>query len=479
MKQLKYILFGLIGLIFGGCNLLEVDTVSDITNEDYWQSPGDVESYLYGVYSQFRDLQNTTNYFEDRGDSFVPGMEGGPSNAWNQNLTAQNAPNWIDFYKVIQHCNMVIKYTGPMNFGIEADKNRLLAETYFMRAHTYFSLLRIWGDVPIELEPTENDNKDKLPRSPVADVMAQVLSDVNKAIELFPEEGYKNKSRASKPASYALKADALLWKAKVLAGGNADLEAAIEAADKAGAGLTLETAFENIFANDKKNGKEVIFSIYFEKDEKDGQYGKQLKPRDIFVQDAVNKNDIPYAQSGARSQYAPSPKLLAVFDEFSSDIRRSKSIITAVTAANTVIGVFDNKFRGSTSSGNRYYDSDIIIYRLAEMILFKAEALAALGRVNEAITELNKIRSRAGIPAYAGPVDKNAVESTILKERFREFYLELKRWPDLLRFHYAGTIDVYDEVPNLNGKSVPLYSPIPKTQIDRNPNLVQTEGYTE
>ena len=52
-----------------------------------------------------------------------------------------------------------------------------------------------------------------------------------------------------------------------------------------------------------------------------------------------------------------------------------------------------------------------------------------------------------------------------------------QRWPDLLRFHAAGTINVYNEVPNLNGKNVPLYFPIPKTQIDLNPNLVQTDGY--
>ncbi len=466
--------------LFASCEkLLEVDTVSDITNDDYWQNQGDMESYLLGIYDQFRNLNNNTNYFEDRGDSFVPGMEGGPSNAWNQNLTDQNAPNWLSFYGVIQHCNLLLKYSDKIEFGVQADKNRILAETYFIRAHTYFSLLRIWGDVPLELEPTESDSKPQLARSSKDDVMAQILNDLSKSIELFPENGFKNKSRASKPAAYALKADVLLWKAKVLNGTDADLEEVITAADAAQVGTSLEEDFGKIFEDGSKKGKEIIFSIYMQRDEKGDHYSSQLKPRDVFVQNAINVNDIAFARSGARSQYAPSPKLRNAFNEYTSDIRTSKSIIEAIAPGNVSIGWFDNKMRGSVNTGNRYYDSDIVVYRLAEMILFKAEALAALNRTGEAIDELDKVRARAKIGAYTGATGKIAVERAILQERFREFYLELKRWPDLLRFHFGGTIDVYGEVPNLSGTTVPLYSPIPKIQIDRNPNLEQTEGYNK
>jgi len=61
-------------------------------------------------------------------------------------------------------------------------------------------------------------------------------------------------------------------------------------------------------------------------------------------------------------------------------------------------------------------------------------------------------------------------------------YLERKRWPDLLRFHFGGTIDVYEFVPNLKSRAddgirVPLYLAIPLRDIDINPNLEQTEGY--
>ena len=477
MQRIKKIVLILGVFTLGSCQLTEVDTVSDITNEQYWSTQGDVESYLFGIYSKMRDEQNSTYRFEDRGDSFVPGLESGLSTAWNQNLTPQNAPDWLGYYNLIHHCNLLLKYGADMEFQVEAEKNQILAETYFIRAFTYFNLLRTWGDVPIELEPTESASKNQLPRSPKSEVMAQILADIESALELFPGDGLITKSRASKASTYALKADALLWKAKVLGGGEADLLAVITSADAASEGLSLESDFSQIYDSENKNGVEVIFSLHFEVDEKSDHYARNLKPRDIFVQDAVNFEALPYARSGARSNYMPSPKIIAAFEEHPDDIRRDASIIEAIAQDGSVIGTFDNKMRGIVVAENREYDSDIIVYRLAEMILFKAEALAALNRTAEAVVELNKIRNRAQIGDYSGVTDKSAVELEILKERHREFFLELKRWPDLLRFHFAGTVDVYNQVPNLKGTDVPLYFPISVVQIDRNPNLEQTEGY--
>lgn len=479
MKSLIKLYLVILGsLMLSSCEkLLDLENVSDITNDDYWETQGDVESYLFGIYANYRNLVNTTTHFEDRGDTFVPGMEGGASNAWNHNLTPQNAPNWGSFYTVIQHCNLLITYSEGVPFNDQATKNTLLAEAYFIRAHSYFSLLRIWGDVPLEIVPTENDVKEKLPRASQQEVMQQVLSDVDQAIALFPEQSNYDKNRASKSAASALKADALLWKVKVLEGTSAELEEVVTQADLASQGATLEDDFAKIYDQENKKGKEVIFALHFHRDEQGNHYSDRLKPRDIFVQDAVNREDIAYARSGARSQYAPSPKLQDAFLENPSDIRTAHSYVTAITAQEKVIGVFDNKMRGSVNAGNRYYDDDLIVYRLAEMILFKAEAFAALGKTEDAIAELNKIRERAEIGPYSGANTKQAVEKAILQERFREFYLELKRWPDLIRYHHAGTIDVYQQVPNLVGKSVPLFSPIPQTEIDRNTLLEQTNGY--
>ena len=96
---------------------------------------------------------------------------------------------------------------------------------------------------------------------------------------------------------------------KVLEGTPAELEEVVTQADLARQGTTLEDDFAKIYDQENKKGKEVIFALHFHRDEQGNHYSDRLKPRDIFVQDAVNREDIAYARSGARSQYAPSTKI--------------------------------------------------------------------------------------------------------------------------------------------------------------------------
>lgn len=465
-----------IGINSGCKKILDAEPVSSITNESYWKAEGDVTGYITGINSDFRNLMNTTLYFEDRSDVFVAGLEGPVSTAWAQNLTGANAPNWIDFYNIIHHCNLVLKHAPNVTGGATANVKRAMAQAHFMRAHVYFSLIRIWGDVPLVLAPTESSAGELPSRAPAAAVMDQILSDIELAISLFPENGFQNKNRASKPATYALKADALLWKSKVLQGGPADLEGVITAVNQAlASGVSLLPDFSKIHATDQRKNAEIIFSLYFLRDEKSDQYGSRLKPRDIFVASATNVAEVPFSRNGSRSVYAPSTKIMSIFADI--DVRKTNSFVTAVNAGNTVMGIFDNKFRGTLHPDDRYFENEIVIYRAAEMFLFKAEALAALNRMAEAKVELDVVRARAGLEPYTGELDKISFERELLNERGREFWLELKRWPDLIRFHHGGSINIYAEVPNLTGTQVPLFSPIPDTQIFLNPNLKQTEGY--
>ncbi|MDR0692181.1 MAG: RagB/SusD family nutrient uptake outer membrane protein [Prevotellaceae bacterium] len=468
-------------LLSVGCNeLLDVKVTSYITNDSYWQGEGDVTGYMNGIYVDLRDQMNATyGHREERSDAFVAGLEGSVSNAWAQNLTDANAPSWGSYYTLNHHCNLVIKY-GPTTEPNTANVKRAVASAYVLRAYNYFMLIRIWGDVPIVLEPTESNSIPLPVRAPAADVMTQILNDIEEAIKLFPENGYVDKNTVSKPVAYALKADALLWKNKVLGGTNQDLLDAIDAADQVlASGVNLLPNFADVFSVDNKKNEEIIFALYFGREEKSDHYGSRLKPRDIFVNTAQNKNNLAYAvQTRARSVYAPSDAIKNIYTS-ANDVRKAASVITAIDASSNVIGSFDNKFRGKDydGAGDRYYEDDLIIYRAAEMILFKAEALAALDRIPEAIVELQKIRDRAHSGTYTGATDKRSVEREILDERFRELWLEQRRWPDLVRFHYGNTINVYNEVPNLVGKTIPLFYPILQTEINLNPNLDQTTGY--
>ena len=89
------------------------------------------------------------------------------------------------------------------------------------------------------------------------------------------------------------------------------------------------------------------------------------------------------------------------------------------------------------------------------------------------------MRVRAGNGPYIGATDKASVELEIFKERGREMFFENKRWYDIVRFHYGGTIDAYTYVPNLVGKTIPLFWPLAASVLAANTSLKQTTGYPE
>ena len=209
-------------------------------------------------------MYNTSYYGEDRGDSFKAGEIGPVSVAWSQQLLESNAPSYRNAYGCIYHANLLFHQIENLNFEDEAEKNRIKAQCHFLRAYTYFLLVRSWGDVPIVTEPTLSDDVELVPRSSKEDVVKLILEDLQSALSLFPEEGYRDKNYASKPAAYAMRADVLMWKAKVLKGGKNDFLQAIKdigEVEKSGVGLLDEYA--DVFKNDNKKNKEIIFSFLF------------------------------------------------------------------------------------------------------------------------------------------------------------------------------------------------------------------------
>ena len=86
------------------------------------------------------------------------------------------------------------------------------------------------------------------------------------------------------------------------------------------------------------------------------------------------------------------------------------------------------------------------------------------------------MRKRASVADFAS-TDKQTLEKEILDERGRELFNENKRWWDLVRFHKGGTINVYNVVPNLKGKTTPLYWPVATRVLALNAQIKQTDGY--
>lgn len=479
MKKI-WILLWVVCCSFYSCDLLDVEPVSTITSQSFWKNSGDAKAYLTGIYNKVRALNNTTLYGEDRGDAFKAGEIGPTTNAWAQNLLESNAPSYRDAYNIIHHTNLLLYKIEDLVFTTDAEKNRIKAETYFLRAYTYFFLVRVWGDTPVLLDPILSDKVELKPRSPKEDVMKQILADIEQALSLFPEEGYVNKNFSSKPATYALKADALLWKAKVLKGGDSDLNEAINAINQVGnSGVELLSSYASVFDNANKKNNEIIFSLYFERYETGNLLiATNTTSRTDNLSMAVNLADAATSPNQSRHVYAPSQKVRTVYLKNPSDLRYKSAMIDLVDKDGDLILTQTNKFRGKAYTDDRYFDDDLIVYRWADLILLRAEANAALNKITEALSDLNTIRERAGLEAYNGPKDKMSVEKELCDERLRELFIEQKRWYDLVRFHAGGAIDIYKEVPNLNEKNgYPLYWPINYNDMVLNDQLKQTEGY--
>ncbi|WP_207510414.1 RagB/SusD family nutrient uptake outer membrane protein [Longitalea luteola] len=476
-------------LIGTGCEkLVDAKMESNITEADYFSNESDFEPYVVGIYMYLRGsartgLQNITGiannitYGTERGEELVPALNSRFTQAWTHNITpTTGAFDYTNWYKAIGNCNLLLARIEDFEFTNEDVKKRVMAETYSLRAFIYFSLIRIIGDTPLMLEAITNEHVPELPRSKATDVMKQIIADLDQAIALYPQKTIPSKYRFSYVAAQALKADAKLWSAKVLGGGASDFNDAIAAVaevEKTG-GLSLRADFKEVTTT--RANSEIIVAAYFNRDESYNNYAVNALPYESGITGATNKDSLPYCNTTSNGQgaYQISPRSRALFA--SNDKRIPFTWVTERQGTTPKIS-WITKLPGNKYADDRVPDNDIILYRLGEVYLMAAEAYAGIDNTTKAIEYLNRIRNRAGIGNYTGATDKPSVEREILDERGRELFFENKRWHDLVRFHKGGTIDVYTYVPNLVGKTTPLFWPLAANVMANNGELRQTDGY--
>jgi len=473
-KKLIKLSLIIIALISFSCDdLLDVTIRSSITGEIFWQTENDFNPYVTGIYARLRSHMDNFAFSEDRGEMWKQGYNARFSDYWAHKITPANTGDWTSFYGTIGHCNLLLEKIEPFTFNNTANKNRIKAEALAQRAFTYFYLAKIWGDVPLVLKSVVDEKEPLYERTPVADVFKQINTDIDLALSLFPEAGYVDKYRFSKPAVYALKADVKMWTAKVLNGGATDLNAAIAAISEVeSSGVALQSTYASVF-DSRKNG-EIIFSMYLNRSEYTSSAYTNCLLRFDTSAGADNASDLPMSLVGQQA-YVLSPEALALFAKFPADKRIARTYIPEIMKGVTK-NYWPNKFIGTKYSDDRVPDSDFIIYRLSDMLLLKAEAYAALNQIDNALLNLNKVRTRAGIPAFT-ETSKALVEKEILDERGRELFNEMKRWWDLVRAHKSGVVDIYQYIPNLKGKTTPIYWAVHVNVMAKNSKLVQTQGY--
>jgi starch-binding outer membrane protein, SusD/RagB family len=487
-SKIKYIfLVMLLSLQFSCNNWIELLPPTGLIREEYWKSKEDVESVMMGAYQSFAALDGTLFQFgEMRADmvSYGVNLGGDQRNIMDGNIYPENGmASWSSFYKIINYANEVIK-NAPLVQEIDESYTDyqlqgILSEAYFIRNLAYFYLVRIFKDVPYIVEPSENDAANfYFPKSDGDEILKTALKELI-ANRDFAIADYRTleetKGRATKAAFDALIADIALWLF--------DYETCIKYTD-------------NILANEKYVLLPNVrwFEIFYPGNSLEGIFEFQLdqsksQSNATFGLTNYNQN---------RANYVPSPKTypMFAFDYESKEMYRGEqATIKKYGEDNYIIWKYVGRAPDGSSlrTGTETSSCNWIVYRYADIMLMKAEALSQLERYSEALQLINDIRERADVTPVVIANSKTAFEDAILNERALELAYEGKRWFDLLRMgrrnNYARKSDlislIIQKVPSTQKRILatkltnPLgwYMPISKSEIERNPALVQNPFY--
>jgi len=494
MKNLykKLICISIIVLSLISCTEnLNLTPISQISNASFWTNENDAEGAVYGMYVDMRT--QAADYFfnwgEARSDIWIQNFGMDASNtlyAFLNSLSRSNpGPGWTGMYSTLHSANLILKYVPGISFSSEARKNSVLAQAYTMRAFLYFIMTRTWGDLAIVTEPTEGYDPGTIfkERSSQADVFALIKDDIDKALQLFPDNSYPSgRNIWSKPAANALKGDVYLWTAKRMNGGNTDFTTALNALNEVETSdVTLLPVFSDIFAYNNKGNKEIIMAVKFLMNESPSHriYGGVTginAPTAPSTDQAVIDKISPFSGKDVYWQISP-----AITAQFNADDQRTDA--TFIVVNKTVDGVTswmyncDQKYPGIISANVRQAYDDVILYRYADILLMKAEAKNGLGQDPSA--DINKVRQRAYGDNFAAHEFVNGTQAqndeVILRERLFELLQEGKRWWDLVRFGKA-----FELVPALKdkaGQDYLLLWPLGESILSLESKMTENPGY--
>lgn len=470
---------------FSCSDWMDLKPPQGLIREEFWKTKEDVEAVIMGAYESFAVMDaDLFKYGEIRGDMVKGDINQSldEQKIMESNIYPDNGMcNWSKFYQVINYCNEVIKFAPEVQAIDNTFSDYLLygylSEAYFLRSLSYFYLVRIFQDVPLALEPTENDAIDVyLPKTDGNLVLESITNDLLEARNYATIDGYPTlaeiKGRATKGAIDALLADIALW--------TFDYEACIR-------------HVENIQATDlyELMPSAKWFEIYYPGNSLEGIFEFQ------FDNSLNQKNNMYGITQRYGYNYDPSDRALEIFGKkYTRELYRGEDAsIKKYSESDFIIWKYVGRAPdGETErSGIDQNSCNWIVYRYADVLLMKAEALSQLGRFAESLQIINMIRNRADVPLLNLPNSQTAYEDAILEERALELAFEGKRWFDLLRMGTRNDYSRKDKLIEIIVRNVPStqkrilatkltnpqgwYLPIYDSEIERNKNLVQNPYY--
>ena len=376
--------------------------------------------------------------------------------------------------------------------GASADTVRLFkTEARFLRAFQYAVMMDIFGTPPF-IDETELAAGTYPQQKSRADLFKYIESEL-KAIEpLLPAPRANEYGRADKAAAWSLLARIYL-NGKVYTGADKYTEAITYSKKVIDAGYSLINDYKQLMlADNQLNTSEFIFTINYDGNHTQN-YGGTTFLTHASIGGSINPSDfgVDYTWSGLRTTKALVSKFPAAGKadsraQFYTDGQNLEIKSQTVYTDGYAIVKYKNKTRGGVSGSNQtFVDIDFPVFRLPEMYLIYAEAVArngAGGDATTAISYINTIRTRAygGTSGNWSAADFNL--DNILDERARELYWEGFRRTDLIRYgRFTNASYIWPFKGGVaGGVAVDDYRnlyPLPSSDITANPALKQNAGY--
>lgn len=496
MNRFKTLVLGLIvAFSVTSCeDWLYLEPQDTIIVQEYWNSKEEVHAAVMGLYSSI--ISDHPELFFKWGEIRCEMVKSDVYSDYTyvnngDILPTLNVVKWAPLYRTINQCNTVIVKAPEVR---EKDASftstmldNYLAEAYALRALMYFYLTRYYGEVPLVLDPTLDDTKDfKVAKSTQPEIFAQIESDL-KFAETRAAETYDDlehdKGRVTTATINTIQADLYLWME--------DYESSVDACNK-----VINTGRFGLVPNDDFwfttlyhdcNSVEGIFELQYT--------SEYLNPFLI----TLGSNRLFYANPEVLETYFP---INVYLPADSADIRGDGCSYRS--SYNYIlwkyIGVDRQDPKAQDEASSNFY-----IYRYADLLLMKAEALAmrnAEGDLEMSLRLVNQIRNRANASEETADIKtgqgltQNGLINYIVKERAREFMFEGKRWTDVLRnakrnnyermelitqiVSVAAPYDRLQTVLNKYQDTLSHYFPIPQSDINSSyPILEQNAFYAQ
>ena len=512
MKKLSIILASL-GLFCCSCSdFLERESLSEISNGNFWNTEEDAMKALAGCYDALQMEGNLGfcypggrtaslrefDYVTDNGYyAWIPwlALDVITTNTLSPTSQATSAV-WTAYYAGIARCNNVIEQISQMQANgklSEIKSVQMVNEAKFLRALYYTYLTALYRDVPWVDKTLTADNAEipKTEKEIIVGYIVKDLEDMSKNADLLPEKTEENRGRVTQGAVLGLLCRIYLW--------NEMWEKAADAAQRL-INLnqyTIDPEYATLFTERGNTSSEIVFSIRFKKTDQLNSEGGFLSYNYGYPMEW----QLPY-QNLADDFYAKDGKPIEESsvdipnDDTTRDPRLGYTLITpnadsyagkpseSYWGANSPFKLFQRKYQNQQTV---YTDDnqDMYVIRYADVLLMRAEALAYLGKDKAVIMDMiNQVRQRADVmmpkveDAEGANLSYDELLEVIKHERRVELAFEGTRYFDLMRWKEMDKAYAKCRAEGVGGAHVFDASkgyvwPIPQSELDNNHALVQ------